>query len=159
MDGKLHRSDSGGRYLCLLAHETHTAEHTPGITKLHMLRPFQCYDDQYDTGCATNVLLDVCVTFVISKHPLRRCTLPLNQFNAFKLLLVALCYLKGTILDGLERGFAFSCVKGTKWRFLPTAHHAVICKSHACVDLNLHADSHSHRDLLPWRTFFSNQLQ
>lgn len=52
-------------YLPLLAQETHTAEHTPGITKLHTLRPFQCHDDQHDAGCATNVLLDVCLTFVV----------------------------------------------------------------------------------------------
>lgn len=62
-------------YLRLLAHKTHTAEYTPGITELHTLRLFQCHDDQYDAGSATNVLLDVCLTFVISKHPLRRCTL------------------------------------------------------------------------------------
>lgn len=74
--------------------------------------------------------------------------LPLNQFYAFKLLLVVLCYQRGMKLDGLQEGFTFPSFKGTKCRFLSTAHYAVTCKSHACVDLNLHADSHSHRDLL-----------
>lgn len=110
--------------------------------------------------------LDICVTFVISKCPLRRCTLPLNQFCAFKVLLVALCFQNWIKLDGLQEGFTFPCFKGTKCRVLSTGHYAVTWKSHACVDLNLHADSHSHGDLslsrpilLLFFSFFTRQQQ
>lgn len=33
----------------------------------------QCHEDQYDVSAATNVLLDICLTFVILKCPQRRC--------------------------------------------------------------------------------------
>lgn len=82
MDGQLERSDSGGQDTH--AHTRTEPEHAPGITELYSLRPFQCHEDPWEAVCAAHVLLDVCVTFVISEHPPRRCALPLSQSNAFK---------------------------------------------------------------------------